>query len=152
MLYEQGQVEHVVHDRVQVARLGTAGCERCAEGRGCGGGLLGRLLGDRLYRVTARATTQVPKPGDRVLIGIPESGLLAAAALVYGLPLLGLLFFVALGGVVFDSDNLAIVGGLFGLAGGFLAIRWLAHSTRISRRLQPRVLNILDSSESEPLL
>jgi glycosyltransferase involved in cell wall biosynthesis len=63
-------------------------CQRCAEGRGCGGGVLGRLLGDRLHKIRAATGSVAVAPGDQVLIGLGEDVVLRAAAAVYLVPLL----------------------------------------------------------------
>jgi sigma-E factor negative regulatory protein RseC len=60
--------------------------------------------------------------GDEVLLGIPENGALRAAFVLYGVPLLGLMF-----GVVIAQawgDGWAALAGLLGLGLGLLVVRW----------------------------
>ena len=90
MIRESGCVIRIAGSFAWVSCESRAGCERCAQGKGCGGGLLSRLLGDRLYQL------RVPVPagiavGDQVQLGITEGALLGAACLMYLLPLLALL-------------------------------------------------------------
>lgn len=68
-----------------------AGCRRCAEGRGCGGGILGRLLGERLREVRVDAAGYRLTAGDRVSIGLSETALLQSSLVMYLVPLLTML-------------------------------------------------------------
>lgn len=145
MIKETGRVERVEDGYAWVVCAGQAACARCAEGRGCGGGLLGRLLGDRLHRVRVLAGRHALQAGDRVELGLEESALLRGALRVYGLPLLGLLGLPLLVRVVtgLSADGPMLVAGLLGLAGGLVVAR--RGSSRIERDAlyQPRVVRRL---------
>lgn len=151
MITETGQVLEVGSGHAWVACRRQVDCARCAEGRGCGGGLLGRLLGNRLHKVRA-VTRELPvSPGDRVLIGLDEDAVLRAAAAVYLAPLLG-----ALGG------GLAAAAGLPGseaaavaaaAAGLLLGLGWAGRYSRrhaTDPRFQPVVLEKLSAEGCGP--
>ena len=53
MITETGRVLQVEGEWALVACRRQVECARCAAGRGCGGGVLGKLLGDRLHHVRA---------------------------------------------------------------------------------------------------
>lgn len=144
MITETGQVLEVGSGHAWVACRRQVDCARCAQGRGCGGGLLGRLLGDRLHKVRA-ATRDLPvSPGDRVLIGLDEDAVLRAAAAVYLVPLLG-----ALGGgvagaaVVPGSEPAAIAAAAAGLLAGLGWARGYSRRHETDARFHPVVLERL---------
>jgi len=145
LITETGRVLEVQGGWAWVACRRQVECARCAEGRGCGGGVLGKMLGDRLHKVRA-ATGSVPvAPGDQVLIGLGEDAVLRAAAAIYLVPLL-----LALAGGV---AAVTLAGGgdlaaLLGVVAGFaLGLGW---ARRYSRRhaddssLQPVILRRTD--------
>lgn len=145
MITETGRVLQVDGEWALVACRRQVECARCAAGRGCGGGVLGKLLGDRLHQVRA-ATGAVPvAAGDRVLIGLSEDAVLRAAAAVYLVPLLAALAgAVALGLLLPGGELGAIAGAALGL---LLGLRWARtygerHGT--DPNLQPVVLGLSD--------
>ena len=72
-----------------------AACPRCAEGKGCGAGLFAGT--DRTRTVEANVAHDLELyTGDSVELRLAPTNVLAAAGIVYGLPLLGAI--VAAGG------------------------------------------------------
>ena len=107
---------------------GGAVCSRCASGKGCGAGLFGAGSGQRRLDATlpAGAEWQV---GDRVSIELQPKNMLAAAAIVYGWPLLGAVGGAAVAYQQQAGDSVAAVAALTGLGLGlWLAQRKLAKS------------------------
>ena len=115
-----------VEGRVAEVETGprAAGCGRCQEPGGCGGGLLN--LQDagkpRLYRIHNAIEARV---GDRVLLCAEAGTVLRAALLSYGLPL-ALLIAGAATGSAFGGDAMALAGAVFGVALGMLLLRTVA--------------------------
>lgn len=145
MITETGRVLEVDGDWAWVACRRQAECARCAEGRGCGGGVLGKLLGDRLHKVRAATGAVRVFPGDQVRIGLGEDAVLRAAAAVYLVPLLAALAGgVAAATVAGGGDLPAIAGAATGL---LLGLGW---ARRYGRRLaadaawQPVILGLAD--------
>lgn len=139
MIEEQAEVTAIDADGAWVACRAQAGCARCAEGRGCGGGLLGRWLGDRLHRVYVIHQGGLAV-GDCVVIGLDERAVLRAALLVYGVPLGALLAGAWLGHVLYASDLAALAGAALGLLVGFGWVRAFSRKIRRHRGFQPAVL------------
>lgn len=153
MITETGRVLELEGDWAWVACRRQVECARCAEGRGCGGGVLGRLLGDRLHKVRAAIGEVEVRPGDQVLIGLGEDVVLRAAAVVYLLPLLA-----ALAGAVVAS-SLAGAGDLVAVAGavaGFvLGLAWARGYSRRHDRdaaFQPVILRRTDGMGCETVI
>lgn len=147
MITETGRVLEVEGDWAWVVCRRQAECARCAEGRGCGGGVLGKLLGDRLHKVRAATGALAISPGDHVRIGLGEDAVLRAAAAVYLVPLLAALAGgVAVATAAGGGDLAAISGAAAGL---FLGLGW---ARRYGRRLaadaalQPVILGLAEGA------
>lgn len=141
MITETGRVLEVGEGWAWVACRRQVECARCAEGRGCGGGVLGRLLGDRLHKVRAATGSVAVRPGDQVVIGLGEDAVLRAAAAVYLLPLVLALAGAAVGAWWFGGGDLAAVGGA--VAGLLVGLGWARSYGRRHARdaaLQPVIL------------
>ena len=147
MITETGRVLEVDGGWALVACRRQVECARCAEGRGCGGGVLGKLLGDRLHKVRA-ATGSVPvAPGDQVLIGLGEDAVLRAAVVVYLVPLLAALAGGAATGVLLGAGELGTIAGA--VAGFLLGLHWARGYGRrhaADAALQPVVLRRTDGA------
>jgi sigma-E factor negative regulatory protein RseC len=147
LITETGRVLEVDGRWAWVACRRQAECARCAEGRGCGGGILGRMLGDRLHKVRAATGAVTVRPGDQVLIGLGEEVVLRAAAAVYLLPLL-----LALGGAVAAAaltgagDPAAIAGAAGGLVLGLAWARGYSRRHGADASLQPVILRRTDGA------
>jgi sigma-E factor negative regulatory protein RseC len=147
LITETGRVLEVQGEWAWVACRRQVECARCAEGRGCGGGVLGRLLGDRLHKVRAATGSMDVAPGDQVLIGLAEDAVMRAAAAVYLVPLLLALAgggaAVALSG---GGDLPAIVGAIAGLLVGFRWARGYGRRNAADPSLQPVILRRTDGA------
>ncbi|MGB0128232.1 MAG: SoxR reducing system RseC family protein [Rhodocyclaceae bacterium] len=118
----------------------SAGCGRCHEPGGCGGGsnLFGQLFGTRtsVFRVRNSIGAQV---GERVLVRLGEREILRTALAAYFLPIV-LLVAGAFGGMVLaetPNDSAAFTGGIVGFAAGVLAVTIYQSRARKSGSLQP---------------
>jgi len=87
VIEQQGQVVSVAANRVFVRLGGRSGCAACDAGHGCGAGIFGRLLRRRPV-VLEFDNCLAAKPGQAVMVGLPESRLLALASRFYLYPLL----------------------------------------------------------------
>jgi len=117
-------------------------CPRCAEGKGCGGGLLGRWLGKRLHLVQAADPAFHPE-GSWVELGLEDSALLKAALGLYLPPLLGLVAGSSLAHAMGLSEWLLILAGVAGFALGLLAARRLSRGLGDRPAFLPRVIRRL---------
>ena len=89
MLSETAIVKRRLDDRVEVELLRESACAGCDLSQGCGTGALGRLLGKRKRPLLVSSERDL-RPGDRVVLSLPEAALARISLLVYGLPILGL--------------------------------------------------------------
>jgi sigma-E factor negative regulatory protein RseC len=77
--------------------------------------------------------------GDQVEIALPSRDLLHAAAIVYGLPMLGAMFAAGLAFAMSLGDSAAAFWALGGLAVGLLAARWRLRQAACIGRFAPSV-------------
>ncbi len=110
----------------------SGGCGSCSSGKGCSSGKLSQMLcvRPREFRVRNHVDAHV---GDRVLVGVADGLLLRSALTLYGLPML-MLFGGAFLGAQWtggaSGDAAAAIGGVAGLAAGFLLARFIAGGQR----------------------
>jgi sigma-E factor negative regulatory protein RseC len=120
VIEERAVISRVGDDGVWVRAFGAETCERCAQGRGCGGGVLSRLVQRRRSDVAVESHISTPQIGEVVIVGVQESALMQASLAVYALPLLGMLAAGAFAHQVLAAHDLLVAG--FGLAGLFAGL------------------------------
>ena len=122
----------------------AAACPRCAAGKGCGAGLISGSGSNRQVEASIGAGLHVAE-NDLVEIALAPDNLLRAAAIVYGLPMLGAVAAAALAYALSLGDAAAAVAALAGLSAGFAIGRWRLRRTSCLRRFVPSVQRRLDS-------
>ena len=128
MIEEQGRVIRVNGALAEVDCVRRSACGGCSVNGACGTSLLERYLGRKPLALQA-ANAIGARPGDQVVVGIPDETLPQAAFVAYLMPLLVMLL-GALGGEwladltrVSWSQAPVLLGGIIGLGLGF---RWSA--------------------------
>ena len=117
----------------------SVSCARCAEGKGCGAGLLGRTSGSR--RVDALiANGLTVGEGDEVRIELAPSNLLQASMIVYGLPLSGAVLGAALAYFVGLGELYAATAALGGILAGLMLARLRLQKTSCLRQFTPTIV------------
>ncbi|MDH5356175.1 MAG: SoxR reducing system RseC family protein, partial [Gammaproteobacteria bacterium] len=131
--------------RVEIQMLRQSACSHCELNQGCGTGAIGRLLGHRSKSLVIETTFDL-EPGDRVILGMPDSSFLKASLLIYGLPLFSLMLSAIAGQWLFEgSEFKVLVLASLGFAGGFSVSARLARKNFASQ-FDPEILEI----NSEP--
>ena len=114
-------------------------CARCAEGKGCGAGLLGSSAGSR--RVDALITADLKvSAGDEVSLELAPKNLLRASLIVYGGPLSGAIVAALIAYAAGLSDSYAALAAIAGLTAGLLLARRHLRSAGCLRRYTPMVV------------
>lgn len=153
LLHERARILRVAGDTAWVHCESQAGCARCAAGEGCGAGLFAKLLRGRLQEMPVTLPESMAgelSAGDWLLLGLSVSAVQAAAFLLYGLPLAGLLAGVIGGAMVPGGDAGALAGAIAGLGAGLLVARWRSARLAGSGVLQAVVLRRLAAHEPCP--
>jgi sigma-E factor negative regulatory protein RseC len=105
--------------RLTVSVDGGAVCPRCAAGNGCGAGLFSGSEQTRVIEAKA-AKDLVLAVGDNVRLRLAAANLLSAALIVYGLPLLGILFGAAVAYGLRLGDSAAVIAAFGGAVLGIV--------------------------------
>ncbi|MES9812520.1 MAG: SoxR reducing system RseC family protein [Candidatus Thiodiazotropha sp.] len=140
MLEETGTVVEVWDDSLQVETQSRSACSHCSSS-GCTTSVVSKLFGIKRNRLQLENSLGA-KPGDRVVIGIPDDLLVRASVWAYLLPLIFMLASTALGGVFGASEGFQSLLALGGLAVGFYIVRWTTRNLSSQRRFKPRLLRI----------
>ena len=145
MLEETATVVALAGAYVQVEIERGSACGACSARSGCGTSLLARLLSRR--RPQLRALNPIgAAPGDKIVIGMPEQGLVGASFAAYLVPLVGLLAGAVAGKRLGGSELAAILGATLGLAAGFAWVARFAGRHRGDLAYQAVVLRPVTSS------
>ena len=135
MLEESARVVNIEGEFAWVESERHSTCGSCSVRSGCGTGVIARVLGRK--RIRLRAVNKIDaNVGDRVVIGIAETGVVRGSLAVYAVPLAGLLAGAVAGQLAglylmqAGSDLPAIAGAV----GGFVtSLVWLARFSRATR-------------------
>ena len=150
MLTETARVVAVEDGSIWVETVRQSVCGSCAAQKGCGHGIMNQI-GDGTRNYLQLSATKFPsgrfKVDDQVTIGIPEKLMVAGSALVYVIPLIGMLGGAALMPLLVGagSELSAMLGAGLGLVAGFAAVRLHAWYYRNSNALQPELLGLAPS-------
>ncbi len=132
-----------IRDRVAwVEAESQAACGGCAAAKGCGTKTLSSYFSKKtapLRMVNDFGGTV----GDRIEVGIRNSTILKVSALIYLLPLLGLIVGALIGDALNGSDFVAMCFSLAGLLFGFYLSRLFYRSARFAASIVPVFLNKL---------
>ena len=144
----EGQVVSVNIDGDQISATvavdAAVFCPRCAEGKGCGAGILGTAAGEG--RVEARVLDDLDiEIGDRVNLVLEPRRVLQAAAIVYGLPLAGALLGAIAAWALRVGDAVASLSALIGLLAGFFLARWRVSASGCVQDYTPKIVDRIGS-------
>ncbi|MEJ2694544.1 MAG: SoxR reducing system RseC family protein, partial [Candidatus Thiodiazotropha sp.] len=109
----------------------------------CTTSVVAKLFGVRRNRLLLENSLGA-RPGDQVVIGIPDQLLVRASLMAYLLPLVVMLVITALGDMVGLNELLLSLLALGGLAMGFFTVRRVSRGST-SQHYQPRLLRIVAS-------
>jgi sigma-E factor negative regulatory protein RseC len=155
MLEQRGRILEQVGGLATVRMGPVAGCPACAAGKGCGAGILGRLLQRDAVLVQLENLTQA-MPGDVVIVGIPERVFLSLVLRLYLRPLLMGLAGAVLGNYFATrmTNQSAIIDGfslLLGFVAAGLGVAWSRSSAKEPGEVVTgRQLQVLAQVQDDP--
>lgn len=143
MIEETGRVAAVEPGFAWVETRRQSSCGSCSARSGCGTSVLSRVLGQRTVRV--RALDRIGAAvGDEVILGLDDGALLRGSFAVYMVPLLALIAGALIAETVAPQwgfgDGLVMLGGVAGLAAGFLWLRLFSRRAGADARYQAVIL------------
>lgn len=127
--------------QVWVRAFGVESCPKCAEGRGCGGGALAKLVGRRRPEVEVGGTLPQLQVGDTVIVGVDDGAIMRASLWVYLVPLVGMFAAGAFAQQVLQAHDVLVAGfGLAGLVGGFILTAMASQRAALTGHYRPSLL------------
>ncbi|OOZ37370.1 SoxR reducing system RseC family protein [Solemya velesiana gill symbiont] len=120
-------------------------CGGCEAGSTCGTNVLAKVFGNRKSSFRVRNPIGA-KPGERVIIGLPESALPKASVIFYLVPLVAMMLGAMLGEWLAGQLNfsstepMAIFCGLLGLLAGLLGARYFSLNASRDNQYQAVIL------------
>jgi len=148
MIEETGRVVDVRDRYAWITTEPRTGCNSCSVRSGCGTSVLAKVLGRRNAPVRVLNSIGVAT-GDRVVIGIAESGLVRGSLAVYCVPLAGLFagavasHYLFTGIAAAPADLASITGAALGFAAGLAWLRSFSRKSEQDVRYQPVLLRQL---------
>ena len=127
MIEQRARVVSVRDGEARIRTEAQTGCHSCGARSGCGSALIAQMFPARFNQQLKLGTGHLrvqPRPGDHVLIGIDEGYLQKVSLLLYAVPLLGLIGGALAGQLLTGSEPASILGGLLGLTGTLVSVRW----------------------------
>lgn len=145
MIEETGYVIAADREYVWVESASRDHCTHCSAKAGCGTASLQKWFKRKPNRLRL-SKTQDLKPGDQVLIGIPEQALVKGSFLIYMLPLLALLAGAISGAMINDAmgwsmrDPLSLLLAFAALLLSLMRIKRYLHMEGQSSRYEAVIL------------
>jgi len=153
MITELANVIAIEAGQVTVTSQIKSTCSSCAQVDTCGSGQIAKALPQAKLTLTLpydKASGEMLKQGDCVVLALPEKHILTSAGQVYLLPLLGLITFSALGQWLLKqqvlSHELFALG--LGITGGYLGYKlaqFQQKQGKNSEKLQPKIIEVIPS-------
>jgi len=140
MLEETARVIDIEDGLLIAETESRSACSHCSSS-GCTTSVVAKLFGVRRNRLVMENSLDA-RPGDEVVIRIPDDLLVRASVMAYLLPLLTMLGAAALGDVLGMSEMFMSLLALAGLALGFLLVRWIIRRGP-EQRYRPRLSRIV---------
>lgn len=141
MIEQTGIVVDTDDTSLWVETRAVSGCSSCSSSS-CGTTAVSKLFAERRTRLQL-PNSLAARPGDSVVIGIPEAVLVRSALWVYLLPLLVMIGAALAGQLLGGGEALQGLLGLAGLVAGFVLVGRLGGNPGQARGgIQPRLLRL----------
>ena len=108
-----------------------SGCSSCSMAKGCGTKMVAGYFSRNMQPLKI-ANEFDGNIGDRIEVGMENATILKLSAVIYLLPLLGMIFAAIFVDTQNVSDLAALIFSCFGLLVGFVASKWVYGSSYIS--------------------
>jgi len=139
VIEQRGKVVEVEDGLVWVSYVRQTACQSCKSESVCGNSYMEKWASGKITHIPALNSLTL-KTGDEVVIGIDEHAVLKASVFVYAMPILFLLAGAVVGNSLSANDLGSGVGGLLGLAAGFLGVHLHSLFHRHNSQYSPVVL------------
>nr|WP_290837232.1 SoxR reducing system RseC family protein [Halomonas sp.] len=141
-LLRTGNVVDYTADGLVIEISAQQSCEQCAQGRGCGLGLLSRRRSQRLVITVPDKLAKVEQHyplGSHVTISLPRTSITLLAFCIYALPLIAALLLSGLASLLSNAVWLAPLIFFVTLVSGAISVKYLLHGQ--SERFRPSLVS-----------
>ncbi len=136
MAEERALVLEVKGEQVHVQTQRVSACQSCQIKSSCGQSLLSKIGSEKTIEFVVDNSLSA-KPGDIVVVSIPDQGLLLASSLMFMLPLSLMVVAAMLAGAAGLGEAGSIILGVSGLFAGFWFARRYSQSMHADERFKP---------------
>ncbi len=145
MIKENAKVVELRDGVAVVETQRKVACQSCAVNKGCGTGLIARVLGNKRFFLEALNPVQA-QVGEEVVVGIEDRALVSSSLLAYAMPLLMMLAGGIAGDLVSRSSGsgneaVVILLSLGGFAAGLWVVRRLSNRMADDAKYRPVILS-----------
>ena len=141
MLEQAAKVVAVNGDRIWIETQSRSACSHCSN-TGCGTSVISKLFGSKRNRLELH-NSLAARPGEQVMIGIPDEVLVRASVWAYLVPIVVMLLLTAAGARLGMAEGLQVLLALWGLVSGFILVRWITRHGSYRQSFKPRLLRIV---------
>jgi len=135
MIEEFGIVKNVFNGFAEVVVERGAMCGHCPSKNIC------HPFGDDNKKFEIKAKNSIhARVGDRVKIVIDNKSFLKASFVVYGIPIIFLLFFSIIGKLLFKSDIFSFITGFLGMILSYIIIKY--YDRKREKNFYPEIVEI----------
>jgi sigma-E factor negative regulatory protein RseC len=132
MVEESARVLKIEGDVVWVQAIAKSACGSCEAQKGCGHSLLARAGQKQIELPVDRNGLNVSK-NDQVIIGVPEQAILRSSFLMYGVPLLAMMFVAMIASLIGVEEKIAVLMTFIALLLGFVWVNRQAKSLNFAQ-------------------
>lgn len=147
MIEEVASVVAVDDDGAWVETRRRSACGHCESAAICGTSALAKLFGEGRNRLRIDDPLGL-RPGDRVVIGIPDGTLVRASLIAYLLPLIALVSAAGIGTALHLPEGAVALLGLAGLGAGLWLGGRITGGVAGRERYRPRLIRRADDRNS----
>ncbi len=140
MLEETGTVIDTDGEHVWIETQARSACTHCGTAS-CSTSVIARLFGVKRNRLRVFNSLRA-RPGQQVVVGVPDEVVVAVSLRAYLFPLLVMLCAAALAGAAGLHDALQALVAVGGLVAGLLLAGRAAGDARAQQRYAPRLLRL----------
>lgn len=143
-MLEESAIVIDVHDGyLWVESQSRSACGQCSTSS-CTTSVISKMFGVRANHLMLKNSLDV-RPGQHVIIGIPDDLLVRASIWAYMVPLIFMVMGTVLGNILGLNDGLQSVLALSGLILGFYLVRGITQSVKSRKRFIPQLLRVADN-------
>lgn len=150
MITQPAKVLHSFDDYCVVETIPKSACPRCAEGKGCGGGILAQAFANKTYQLRVPYSSTLndqeisePAVGSPVMVAMSSNGLLLASVVMYLLPLLSMIALAVVTSIwISNADSYTVSAALLGLGIGAMVASKLSKFLIASGVTQPHIIEL----------